>query len=365
MNIGIAIKNLLDNNLNFSDILVKEGENLSYRLPSGYARYTDDAGVVPGDITAFLNEVKPSTGSTNFNEDMRTNGGHLDFAITYHNVRFRCNLFVFGGVRRWGMSLRKLNDKIPALDTLALPKSAKALADRATGLVLCTGATGSGKSTTLASMVDHINRTRNAHIITLEDPIEYIHHNQMASVTQREVGGDVSTFANGLKASLREDPDVILIGEIRDKQTCIAAMAAAETGHLVMSTLHTTSAPKTVERLLDFFEGDEKKHMQSVISSVLGGIISQVLIPSVDRSSRVLVTEVMINSKEIENTIRNDKMQQLPNAMLNGIKDGQTLMNKELARCVLNKQITIEDARNASYSPSEFEVEYKNAKAGI
>lgn len=365
MNIGQAIKAILEQNLNFSDILVKEGERFRYRLPSGYAHYNEDGEVMPGDISQFLSDAKAAVSGQSLNEDLKANGGHLDFAITYNNVRFRCNLFVFGGIRKWGMSLRKLNDRIPPLDTLALPKSAKLLAERATGLVLCTGATGSGKSTTLASMVDHINRTRNAHIITLEDPIEYVHNNQMASVTQREVGGDVSTFANGLKAALREDPDVILIGEIRDKQTCIAALAAAETGHLVMSTLHTTSATKTVERLMDFFEGDEKKQMQSVISSVLAGIISQVLVPSVERTSRVLVTEVMVNLKEIENVIRNDKLQQLPNAMLNGIKDGQTLMNKELAKCVLNKQISLEDARNASYAPTEFDQEYKNAKSGI
>lgn len=365
MNIGLAIKSILEQSINFSDLLIKEGELLKYRLPSGYERYTEDGEVMAGDISAFLGEIKKNPVGSSYKDAMQANGGHLDFAITYNEVRFRCNLFVFGGVGRWGMSLRKLNDRIPGLETLALPKSAKALADRATGLVLCTGATGSGKSTTLASMVDHINRTRNAHIITLEDPIEYIHHNHMASVTQREVGSDVSTFANGLKASLREDPDVILIGEIRDKETCIAALAAAETGHLVMSTLHTTSATKTVERLMDFFEGDEKKHMQSVISSVLGGIISQVLIPSADRTSRVLVTEVMINLKEVESTIRNDKLQQLPNVMANGFKEGQTLLNKELAKLVVDKKITAEDARNASYAPTEFDSEYKNVKAGL
>lgn len=365
MNIGNAIRELLTTKTNFSDLLVKIEEPVCYRMPSGYKKYSDEGLVTQDDIICFLKETGLTCDGNTKTVEIRANGGHLDFALSFHDVRFRCNLFVYGGSRKWGMSLRKLNDAIPALSSLALPQSAKLLADRATGLVLCTGATGSGKSTTLASMIDHINSTRNAHIITLEDPIEYLQRNKVASVTQREIGADVSTFANGLKAALREDPDVILIGEIRDKETCMAALAAAETGHLVLSTLHTTSASKSVERLLDFFDGDEKKQMQGVIASVLAGIVSQVLIPSSDRQTRVLIAEVMVNLKEIESTIRNDKLQQLPNAMLNGTKDGQTIMNKELVKAVFNKQIKLEDARISSYDPYGFDAEVKNAQFDV
>jgi twitching motility protein PilT len=360
MSIAVIIEKLIDQKLNLSDILVKDGEYLRYRLPSGYTACEDAAALTTADIHTFLKMVRDADFA--YAPALTGNGGHLDFAMTFHNVRFRCNLFTFGGTGRWGMSLRKLNDKIPALASLSLSPAVRALADRSTGLVLCTGATGSGKSTTLASIIDHINETRDAHIITIEDPIEYLQKNKRSSVTQREIGADVSSFSNGLKAALREDPDVILIGEIRDKETCMAAMAAAETGHLVLSTLHTTSAPKSVERLMDFFEGAEKVQQQSVIASVLAGIVSQVLVPSVDRSSRVLVAEVMINVPSIAAAIRSDKLQQLPNEMLNTVKDGQSLMNKELVRLVNSRQINRLDARGASYDQLGFDTEYKNAQ---
>lgn len=346
---------------NYSDILLKDGEPFQFRLPNGYAK-TQTPPLSSQAILDFLKESGKSDGTLDYHMAARENGGHLDFAVSFDNVRYRCNLFLYGGVGRLGMSMRKLNDNIPDLDSLALPKLAKSFANRATGLVLCTGATGSGKSTTLASMIDYINATRPGHIITLEDPIEYIQRNKKSSVTQREVGEDVSTFAHGLKAALREDPDVVLIGEIRDRETCEAALAAAETGHLVLSTLHTTSASKTIERLLDFFHGEEKNAMQSVIASVLTGVISQVLPPSLDGRSRVLVTEVMGNFSNIAASIRQGKLQQLPNEMAQGIKDGQTILNKELVRLVSEGALSKETARMCSYDPYGFDTELKASR---
>jgi twitching motility protein PilT len=360
MSISEIVESLLKQKLNFSDILIKDGDHLRYRLPSGYVVCADVPILRTEDIHSFLTLIH--TDGLDYSTNMVRNGGHLDFAITFYGVRFRCNLFLFGGLARWGMSLRKLNNSIPVLSTLGLPLSVQSLAERSSGLILCTGATGSGKSTTLAALVDHVNSTREAHIVTIEDPIEYLQLNKKSSVTQREIGADVSSFANGLKASLREDPDVILIGEIRDKETCMAAIAAAETGHLVLSTLHTTSAAKSVERLIDFFDGSEKKQQQSVIASVLAGIVSQVLVPSLDRSSRILVAEVMINVPSITAAIRNDKLQQLSNEMLNTSKDGQSLLNKELVKRVFSRNISRSDARLASYDPIEFDVEFKNAQ---
>lgn len=362
-NIAVLIRQINGEGHNYSDILVKDGENFKFRLPNGYV-HTETEPIESQDILNFLQESGKSDGVLDYNAMAMQQGGHLDFAITFDNVRYRCNLFRFGGNGRLGMSMRKLNDKIPELSSLALPMLAKSFADRATGLVLCTGATGSGKSTTLAAMVDHINSTRACHIITLEDPIEYIQRNKKASVTQREVGEDVSTFAHGLKAALREDPDVILIGEIRDRETCEAAFAAAETGHLVLSTLHTTSATKTIERLLDFFHGDEKIAMQGVIASVLAGVVSQVLPPSVDGKSRVLVAEVMANFANVASSIRNGKMQQLPNEMLQNIKEGQTILNKELVRFVAEGRITKEVARQYAYDPFAFDIEFKASRGG-
>lgn len=362
-NLAVIIKQINREGHNYSDILVKDGESFQFRLPNGYTR-TETEPVESQDILNFLLEAGKSDGSVDYHAVAANNGGHMDFAISFDNIRYRCNLFRFGGIGRLGMSMRKLNDQIPNLKDLALPRLAKSFADRATGLVLCTGATGSGKSTTLAAMVDHINATRPGHIITLEDPIEYIQRNKRASVTQREIGEDVSTFAHGLKAALREDPDVILIGEIRDRETCEAALTAAETGHLVLSTLHTTSAAKTIERLLDFFHGDEKNAMQSVIASVLTGVISQVLPPSLDGRSRVLVAEVMGNFSNISNAIRQAKLQQLPNEMAQGFKDGQTVLNKELVRAVSEGLISKDVARLYSYAPFEFDSEFKAARSG-
>lgn len=363
-NIAVLLKQINKEGHNYSDVLVKDGEPFQFRLPNGYAR-TETPPIEGNDILNFLLEAGKNDGGLDYAQIAMQNGGHLDFAITFDAIRYRCNLFRFGGVGRLGMSMRKLNDKIPALSDLALPRLAKSFADRATGLVLCTGATGSGKSTTLAAMIDHINATRPGHIITLEDPIEYIQRNKKSSVTQREIGEDVSTFAHGLKAALREDPDVILIGEIRDRETCEAAIAAAETGHLVLSTLHTTSAPKTIERLLDFFHGDEKNAMQSVIASVLTGVISQVLPPSLDGKSRVLVAEVMGNFANISNTIRTAKLQQLPNEIAQGFKDGQTLLNKELVRLVSEGVLAKDTARMYSYAPFEFDSEFKALRGGV
>lgn len=362
MTIEACLSEILSNKTNFSDVLLKTGEPFKFRLPDGYHNINDEI-LTDAEVVAFARK--------NFAEDfnlfnaIRNNGGHLDFAITFDDVRFRCNTFHFAGSAKHGISLRKLNDFIPPLNTIALPPLAKTFADRATGLVLVTGATGSGKSTTLASMVDHVNSTRNGHIITVEDPIEYLHNNKMSSVTQREVGIDAASFASGLKASLREDPDIILIGEIRDRETCEAALAAAETGHLVFATLHTSSAAKSIERIMDMFHGEEKSAVRSVLSSVLVGIISQVLMPSVDKKSRILVAEVMANLPNIAATIRNDKLQSLNNEIQQGIKEGQCLLNKELAKMVLEGKIEKSVAEGSTYDLLGFQNEYKNARMGV
>ena len=362
MSIDINLKKILTNNLNFSDVLLKADEPFKYRLPDGYHN-VDDYILTSDDVETFA--LQQFNKNFELFKNVKDNGGHLDFAITFENIRFRCNVFHFGGNARYGMSLRKLNDVIPPLETLGLPKLAKTFADRATGLVLITGATGSGKSTTLASIIDHINDTRNSHIITIEDPVEYIHYNKTSSITQREVGIDVKSFAMGLKASLREDPDIILIGEIRDRETCEAALAAAETGHLVLATLHTSSAAKSIERIMDMYHGEEKQAIRGVLSSVLIGIVSQVLVPSLDKTHRLLVAEVMANFPNIAGVIRTDKLQTLTNEIQQGIKEGQCLLNKELAKLVIEGKIEKSTAENATYDLLGFQNEYKNTRMGV
>lgn len=360
MSIQEHLKKLITENINFSDVLIKADEPFKYRLPDGY--HPLGSNLTSGDVELFAkNHLNPDL---DLFAAIQKNGGHLDFATNFYDIRFRCNVFHFGGNTRYGMSLRKLNDKIPELDTVALPDLAKTFADRATGLILVTGPTGSGKSTSLASMIDHVNATRNGHIITVEDPIEYVHRNKKSSITQREVGIDVASFAQGLKASLREDPDIILIGEIRDRETCEAALSAAETGHLVFATLHTSSAAKSIERVMDMFHGEEKSAVRSVLSSVLVGIVSQVLMPSKDKQTRVLAAEVMANFPNIAATIRNDKLQSLNNEIMQGIKEGQCLLNKELAKLVLADKIEKSTAETSTYDLLGFQNEYKNARMG-
>ncbi len=343
------IQTLISENVNFSDILVKTGDPVRYRVPAGMTILDPTDFVESGDVIAFLEQYH---GRMDYEKMLEENGGHLDFSLECFGCRFRCNMFWFSGKRIFGLSLRKLNSKIPTLEQIQTPGVVASFAQRSSGLVLVTGATGSGKSTTLAALIGEINRNSNAHIITLEDPIEYVHENALSSVTQREVGSDVASFSRGLTAALREDPDVILIGEIRDRATAEAALMAAETGHLVFSTLHTTSAAKTIERMTDFFDSHEKDLMRNVLSSVLAGIVSQILIPDRQRVNRLLVCEVLMNTPPVGAIIRKNALQQLPNEMAQSSKDGMLLLNRELAKLVVQGQISKEVALYSTYDPA-------------
>lgn len=349
MKIRDKIARLVHENVNFSDALIEAGAPFHYRVPSGLRVLDPDDILDEGDITMFLEYTH---NGKNYDKQLEENGGHLDFSIDNGGSRYRCNVFWFGGRRQMGIAMRKLNAVIPVFETLGAPELVKSFADRSTGLVLVTGATGSGKSTTLASLISHINQSYHSHIITLEDPIEYVHANINSAVTQREIGQDVTSFSIGLTAALREDPDVILIGEIRDRATAEAALTAAETGHLVFSTLHTTSAAKTIERITDFFSGDEKELMRGVLASVLTGICSQVLVPNIAKDRRVLVSEVMMNTPAISAIIRKNQLQQIPNEMATGSKDGMTLMSKEMAKLVNSHTIDRDEALRSAYDPA-------------
>jgi twitching motility protein PilT len=344
---------LVTENFNFSDVLIKSGDPFRFRIPSGLQILGDDF-IDSNEITMFLEHTH---GKMDYDKQLEENGGHIDFSLDFAGLRWRCNMFWYGGKRQYGLALRKLNAIIPEFESLGAPALVKQFSNRSNGLILVTGATGSGKSTTLASLIAMVNRNSNAHIITLEDPIEYVHDNIQSSVTQREIGADVSSFSTGLTAALREDPDVILIGEIRDRATAEAALTAAETGHLVFSTLHTTSAAKTIERMTDFFSGDEKELMRNVLASVLAGICSQILIPDIKREKRVLVCEVMQNNAAISSIIRKNQMQQVPNEIAQGAKEGMTLLNKELAKLVAANVISRETAFYSAYDQAALQTE--------
>jgi twitching motility protein PilT len=270
-------------------------------------------------------------------------GHDLDFAYEGDEVgRFRVSLYrKTTGI---GAAFRLVSSKIPTLEELGLPPIVSKFLDIHQGLVLVTGSTGTGKSTTLASMLDLLNRNRRLNIITLEDPIEHIHKSEMSLVVQREVGTHVDSFATGLRAALREDPDVILVGELRDPETVMMAMTAAETGHLVLGTLHTTSATKTLDRIIDATPTELKAQATNFLAQHLHGVISQKLVKSADGRSRKAIIEIFINTPAIGNLINTGKIFQIPSILQTGRDKGMQLMDQALLEALNKKEIDPDDA---------------------
>jgi twitching motility protein PilT len=265
-------------------------------------------------------------------------GHDLDFSYSPQSGdRYRFNVFrKTGGV---AAVVRVVPKTIPPLEQLGLPAVVKNLANASQGLLLVTGATGTGKSTTLASMIDHLNANKRLNIITLEDPVEYVHTSKSSLVIQREVGSSVGSFAEGLRAALREDPDVILVGELRDAETIMMAMMAAETGHLVLGTLHTTSAAKTLDRIVDVLPSEQKAQGTMFLAQSLRGVISQTLVPKPNRQGRKAILEIMVMTPAISNLLLNGKAVQIPAAMQTGKEHGMQLMDQALLDAVQAKEI--------------------------
>ncbi len=276
----------------------------------------------------------------------------LDFSFGVPELaRFRGNCFRSGG--GVGMSVRHVPRQAASLDVLGLPPILHRLTNRPRGLVLVTGPTGSGKSTTLAAMVDQINRRRRGHILTIEDPVEFLHPHRRCVVNQREVGTDTVSFAVALRHALRQDPDVILIGEMRDPETMDAALTIAETGHLVLSTLHTNSASESVNRVVSAFRSERQSRVRAQLASVLEGVVTQLLIPRAKGRGRLVATEVMVCTAAIRAVIRDDKVHQIRSLMQAGRRYGMHTMNDSLARLYLNGEVTLEAALQRSGDPSE------------
>lgn len=277
-----------------------------------------------------------------------------DFSyVTRSGYRHRVNVFHQRG--NTAIAIRLLRNDIPTLEDLDMPPILGEFALRPRGLILVTGPTGSGKSTTLAAMIDFVNVNRAAHIITIEDPIEYIHEHKRCMVNQREVGDDVESFAMSLRAALREDPDVILVGEMRDFETINAAVTAAETGHLVMSTLHTTCAADTINRIIDVFPAHQQAQIRTQLATVLVGIVAQTLIPKADGSGRVAALEILNATDAIKAQIRDNKVHLIQTAIQTGKKEGMVCLDQELARLVKEGVITEMSAREKSLDINEFE----------
>lgn len=267
--------------------------------------------------------------------------GEIDTSISYHQLgRFRVNIYRQRGT--YGIAIRTVALEIPSMDELGLPPVMKELARKKRGLILVTGPTGSGKSTTLASMIDFINKERSSHILTLEDPIEYLHKHNKSIVNQREIGQDSDSFTNALRAALRQDPDVILVGEMRDLETIAIALTAAETGHLVLSTLHTVGAAKTVDRIIDVFPPHQQPQILVQLAAVLEGVISQQLLTKSDESGRVAALEIMVVTTAIRNLIREGKTHQIQTAIQTGMKFGMQTMDNALLDLYMKKMISKE-----------------------
>jgi twitching motility protein PilT len=278
----------------------------------------------------------------------------IDFSFEIPSVsRFRANVFV--QQRGPAAVFRVVPSKVLTLEQLAMPEVLAKLALKEKGLVVVTGPTGSGKSTTLAAMVNHVNETRPAHILTIEDPIEFVHESKRALVNQREVGPHTRSFANALRAALREDPDVILVGELRDLETTSLAITAAETGHLVFATLHTNSAAKTIDRLIDIYPSGQQAQIRTMLSESLEGVVAQTLLPSADGKGRVAAVEVLVGVPALRNLIREDKTAQILSVIQTGAQHGMQSLDQALQDLVMQGKLLRKDAMLKSSNPRLFE----------
>jgi twitching motility protein PilT len=328
--------------LNGSDLHIATNTPPQVRV-HGHLQRLQGPDMSPSDTKALIYSVLTDAQKKRFEETME-----LDFSFGIRGLaRFRCNVFNQRGAV--GAVYRLIPEKIRSFGDLGLPQVIATLADRPRGLVLVTGPTGSGKSTTLAAMLDKINSERHEHIITIEDPIEYIHPHRNCLVNQREVHADTMSFSNALRAALREDPDIVLIGEMRDLETVEAALKIAETGHLTFATLHTNSAAQTINRIIDIFPAGQQSQIRTQLSLVLEGIVCQALLPRADGKGRVCSLEIMVPTPAIRNLIRDDKVHQIYGAMQAGQeKMGMQTANQSLASLYMQRKITLDAALGAS-----------------
>ncbi|KGA97618.1 twitching motility protein PilT [Alkalihalobacillus alcalophilus ATCC 27647 = CGMCC 1.3604] len=318
-----------------SDIHLTVGIPAMFRI-NGELQKANDLIIRPDDTEGMAKALIPA----NLWEQFETKKD-LDFSYGIANVsRYRVNAYYQRGCVC--LAVRVVPTSIPSLEELNMPDVLKDLAQKPHGLVLVTGPTGSGKSTTLASMIDYVNRNFNRHIITLEDPIEYLHKHQKCVINQREVGSDTNNFANGLKSCLRQDPDIILVGEMRDNETIATAITAAETGHLVLGTLHTTDAASTIDRIIDVFPHTQQAQVRIQLASVLRGVVTQRLFKQKNFSGRVAATEILINNGAVRNLIRNEKIYQIRSVMQTSRAQGMHTLEMAINQLIKENHVSKE-----------------------
>lgn len=320
-----------------SDIHITVGVPPTMRINGKLTPYGNDK-LTPENTNTYVREVLSEEQYNKYNET-----GELDLSYAIQGVgRFRVNVYKQRGSD--AIALRTIAPQIPTLEKLGMPSVLKDMCQKTRGLVIVTGPTGSGKSTTLAAMVNEINSTRESHIITLENPIEYLHKHKKSLVNQREIGHDTKSYVNALRAVLREDPDVILVGEMRDLDTISIALTAAETGHLVFSTLHTIGASKTIDRVVDVFPPYQQQQIKVQLSAVMEGIISQQLLPRADGNGRIAATEIMAVTPAIRSLIKEGKTHQIDSAIQTGGKYGMKTMDMCLVELYKRGEISHDDA---------------------
>ncbi len=347
---GVNLRTLLEEMIerDASDLHITAGERAKMRIDGDIVNSKNEYVLSPKDTLQIAYSVLTEQQKKRFEMD-----DELDFSFGIQGLaRFRGNCFKQRGCV--SMVMRQIPISIKTFSDLNLPPVIARMAEKPRGLVLVTGPTGSGKSTTLAAMIDKINRERKGHIITVEDPIEFIHRHQGCIINQREVGTDTKSFANALKYALREDPDVLLIGEMRDLETIQAALTIAETGHLAFATLHTNSAAEAVNRIIDVFPSHQQSQVRAQLAFVLEGIITQTLLPRRSGRGRVMAAEILVVTPAIRSLIRDDKVHQIYSSMQSGKKHGMQTMNDALYQLYIAREVDEEECLRVSADPTEF-----------
>jgi twitching motility protein PilT len=347
INLRILLEEMIEREA--SDLHITAGERPKLRIDGDITNANSCAEVLnPTDTLKLAYSVLTENQKKRFETD-----DELDFSFGIQNLaRFRGNVFKQRGCV--SVAIRMIPFSVRTFDELGLPQVLSKLSERPRGLILVTGPTGSGKSTTLAAIIDKINKERKGHIITVEDPIEFIHRHQSCIVNQREVGTDTKSFASALKYALREDPDVILVGEMRDLETIAAALTIAETGHLALATLHTNSAAESINRIIDVFPSNQQAQARAQLAFVLEGVLTQTLLPRARGRGRVMASEIMVCTPAIRALIRDDKVHQIVSQMQAGKKYGMQTMNDSLYLLYMNREVTLDECLRVSPDPNEF-----------
>ncbi|MFL5968146.1 MAG: type IV pilus twitching motility protein PilT [Gaiellaceae bacterium] len=332
---------------NASDLHVTTGTPPAIRVRGDVERLTDYDALTPEETQQLLYRILSSEQQKHLELNRQ-----LDFSYSMPGLaRFRVN--VYFQRESIGAAFRLIPTELKTLEELGIPASLHVLAEKPRGLVLVTGPTGSGKSTTLAALIDEINRNRAEHILTIEDPIEFLHRHKRCIVNQREIGPDAKSFAEALRAALRQDPDVILVGEMRDLETISTALTAAETGHLVFGTLHTQSAPSTIDRIIDVFPAEQQEQVRIQIANSLQGVVTQALLPTADGMGRIPALEILLPDDAVRNLIRQGKVEQIYSVMQTNTGRGMQTMEQSLGELIMRRTVELEVALSRSSRPGQ------------